>query len=236
MHIISVPEHRKLKCLHESKTVNEGFFDDIDDIGGDIDAVQDLSDTYTQVAKEKYSEQIKKEMDRLNVVNYHCDYSVYPIAIDVRGPIDLSNRKMSSLPDFFYFRTIFGDCTISNNRFTSMKQWPREILGDLVGTSNFISAFDSKISVKGDVYMERQFVRTDYKLTDANWRKYMNDTLMENRCYIPETNEYGNLESIDELGETCKISLDNGQVKTFLTEDVDYINGLTYIETLMNQL
>lgn len=243
MRVITIPDNQKLKVLKESKTpdseemmdytLNEDFFDMLD-MGNEDEAIMDQT---IEALKIGYEPKIKEWMERYSVDNYKIDYTEgLPPRVDVYGNLNLVGHKLSVLPDFFMFRNVYGDCYMSNNRFTSMSQFPCFIYGSLVCTGNYLTRFDTKITVKEDIVADRQMVRTEYKLTPVNWQKFIHDELNENRVFVESAKAYGYLEGINKAGTKCKVLLESGGTNVYSTDDVNLIDSIKYINKLRHML
>lgn len=230
MAIITVPESKKLKSL------NEGFFDDVDN---STDTMQDDTTTLSAVAaiNAQYEESTLKPkviewLDTHAVENYTINCTGNGILVDVDNHLILPNLKLEKFPGF-RFNNVRGNCNFSNNRFTDFSQFPRIIGGNLMANFNYIRSFNNAPIVKGKVYMDRQRIRTLYKLNQENFDKVKNgESILENQVYVIPADQYGTLIDVNE-GQ-CKVLYENNTIGIYNTDDVEVINGLQYLIPLLN--
>lgn len=232
MPIITVPDKQKIKSL------NEGFFDTLmaDDNalfqGNVTQGETAFEHIYKQTEEVEIKPKIEEWLKQYHVQDYEIECTGSGIIVNVDTHLILPNLKLTKFP-LFKWGHIKGDCNFSNNRFTSFKEFPSHINGDLIANFNYIRNFDGLGIVNGKIYADRQKTKTYYKLNDANYKKYMNnENLMESVVYSVNDKEYGKLTSITENEQFCTILLNNGNNVTRKTCDVDVIDSYKYLSKI----
>ena len=246
MKIIRVPKHKTIQKLSESKKeiqkqhLNEGFFDDANE--EDLsDGHNELDDEFGKLREEREKEEVEKWLRQYSVNDAEIICTGHGIEVNVDNHLYLANLKLTELPTFFTFNVIKGDCNLANNRFTSFKTFPRNIQGDCIATFNRIKNFDGAPNVIGTMFAEKQRVKTEYPLTDDNYREWRSS--IDEKCIVQiyPSNEYGILKNINESKHEATVLIEGGSFNpdktvTVSMDDVEVINGIKYLNELKNKL
>jgi hypothetical protein len=83
---------------------------------------------------------IMKWLDTMGVKNYTINPD---LTIDVKGNVDLSDKKLTEFPDYIKFNNIYGHFYCQTNQLTSLKGCPINVSGDFGCWNNQL------ISLKG---------------------------------------------------------------------------------------
>lgn len=220
--IIRVPSYRKLK---KYKPLSESFFDaeDNEDI---LDTTNDVIDTIDDdIVKELYkveTNKIDKLCDYYGITDYTYNYSNEGVSININSSVNLSNNKFRNMP--IKVDRVNGDLDLTLNRFTDMTSLPRIITGTLYIERNKLTDFTGAPECKA-IVATKQYTKTKYPLTNENYLKWLNGTLLESMVYIDRLDAYGELVSLTSTGQYCNVKLFEADgVHTFKTKDIKYLN------------
>jgi hypothetical protein len=102
----------------KEKILNEDF---------DFGKVKSRNLDIEEIGKQLEASIIPKVEDWLKehgVKDYSIESTGDGIYVDVNNHLNLANYKMMSLPNYFQFRRIAGNCNLANNLFTSWNNMP----------------------------------------------------------------------------------------------------------------
>lgn len=222
--IIRVPAYKKLK---KYKPLHESFFDDedngLDATGGDNhDVVSTMDDDVLRDVYKEDIERIDRLCDYYGILDYTYNYSNSGVSINIKGDVNLSNNKWSRMP--IKIDKVDGDLDLTLNRFTDMTSLPRIITGTLYIERNKLTDFTGAPNCKR-IVATKQYAKTKYPLTDENYKKWEDGTLMESLVYIDRLDAYGEIVSLTSTGQYCNVKLfEANGVHTFKTKDIKYLN------------
>ena len=203
--VIKVPKYRKLK---KYTPLHESFFDDDNSTEDVLQMDQDNKDVLSNMDDDMLKDIFKEDINR--------------ISIDINGDVNLSNNKWVKMP--IKIRKVDGDIILTQNRFTDMTSLPRVITGTLYIDRNYLTDFTGAPSCKR-IVATKQYAKTKYPLTDENYKKWEEGTLMESLVYIDRLDAYGELVSLTSTGQYCNVKLYEAKgVYTFKTKDIKYLN------------
>lgn len=225
--IIKVPKYRKLK---KYTPLHESFFDDDNSTDDVLQMDQDNKDVLSNMDDDMLKDIFKEDINRIDrlcdyygILDYTYNFSnTEGVSIDINGDINLSNNKWVKMP--IKIRKVDGDIILTQNRFTDMSSLPRVITGTLYIDRNYLTDFTGAPSCKR-IVATKQYAKTKYPLTDENYKKWEEGTLMESLVYIDRLDAYGELVSLTSTGQYCNVKLYEAEgVYTFKTKDIKYLN------------
>lgn len=225
--IIKVPKYRKLK---KYTPLHESFFDDDNSTDDVLQMDQDNKDVLTNMDDDMLKDIFKEDIKRIDRL---CDYYGIPeytynfsntdgVSIDIKDSVNLSNNKWSKIP--IKIRKVEGDLDLTLNRFKDMTSLPRIITGTLYIDRNYLTDFTGAPACNR-IVAAKQYAKTKYPLTDENYKKWQDGTLMESLVYIDRLDAYGEIVSLTSTGQYCNVKLFEADgVYTFKTRDIKYLN------------
>lgn len=220
--IITVPESKKIYYDKEnSLNENNNFmFDDIlDDPEIDNVALDIAAANFYKMQKQH----VIDVLTELDVHNYTITVSDYGIQVDVNNHLFLPNKKLNRFDGLFHFGTVEGNCNFTGNNLTNWSMFPQVIYGNCMANFNNLKNFDgAPRNIKGKLFATKQNKKTEYPLTDENYRLYVNNQFHENFVYSIRHKKFGELKSIHESNNTCVVEIE-GKKYTCMLNQVNFL-------------
>lgn len=215
------------KIYHiNNKNLSEAFdFEDDDNPNAEIDEIKNHIDFL------KKKESIKAFLDFYAVENYE----ITPQGIIVNGNVDLSSKKLKMLP--YKFKKVSGNFNIAFNNISSLNNIPEIVTGNFNCNFNNIRSFEgAPIMLSGKFYGDKQNYGKNIKLSNEFYKEWINNIGISegaefaSKVKLLETNQFGDLQSIDESLETCSILLEDGTLVTEIpTNKVEVLENIENI-------
>lgn len=233
--IVKVPEYKKLyyneTYTNKNMQLNESNLNrfDLDILDDDEGEELMFSDkVFHPGLLQAMEPKIKRILYQLNIVNFTIkqENNAYDFVVDVNDHLFLPNKHLNSFTQqLFRFGTVKGNCNFAGNNLQDWSLFPSRIEGNCIANFNNIKNFNGAPEILGKVMASKQNKKTDYPLTDENYRLYMEKRFNENFVFSKKYNKFGKLLSIHESNNTCVIEIDNDK-KVCKLNEVEYLGTI----------
>lgn len=144
--------------------------------------------------------------------------------------------KISKIPSIIKFKHVNGNFNIALNYLEDMSNLPEEITGQLNISMNNIKNFNnSSVKKVGVLSAKQQRVKTDYPLTEENYKLFLDGRLSENVVFAGPCKKCGVLTKIDEKEGIAYIKFkDNKTAHRYSLDEVFPMHGVTLMKELLN--
>lgn len=156
----------------------------------------------------KIDAEIQHGKSNYKIVKINASFFKPYVTVDVDGDVILYNMHISKIPACIRFGKVTGDFIISSNDLETMEGLPVEVGGVLNIMKNKIKSFDGS-TVKSCMALEGQpqKVKTDYPLTDENYKLFLQGELSENVVFVGDEKMRGILTNINERENIASVQL-----------------------------